>query len=1090
MVTDNVLSLSNDVITDFGSMPSGAKYYTVDIVATDSKGATATQTFQVNVSAENTPPRITSIEIANAPSDNLVGIDAELNFVAFSSESVNADGSFTLTLSNDAEVTMTRDADIANKFTGTYTVAVGEDTEAETVLAVASYDAGSVEELNAAENADPAALETSEEAVAVGSIVVDATAPTASLAASGHTYAAVDETDDDGNVTAAGTITLTGSGLLTLGVPAANPAADPVATGDVSAVLDFTKLTWDVDGGGTITQSFTADDISSATIVDDSTIAITLTEAAKDTLHGLAGFGGATATGGTLDVIDVASGFLKDEAGNISAESGAQLSNASVTYETTAPLINAISVDPVADIYGIGAEIDVTLQLSEVVNPSSGLTLTLTNDATLVFSVNADDASKLVATYTVAADEDIASGQLAVQTVNENTVLDLAGNALPGADEMLADGFTDGLAAVVIDATAPTASISATGHAYNASTGILTIVGSQLDTLGIAVADSEADPVELGDVASVVDMQKLTWNVDGGGSTTLQMPDDAAASIILTDANTLTITLSDAAKASLHALAGFGGTEATGGTADVIDIATGFITDTAGNESSGLASPVANAEVALADTTAPTITEITSSTSDGDILGAGDTITFTAVMSEDIKAGSEMTITLSNGATVELTRHTTDTDVMTGDYIIDENDDEANGDSPLSIATYSIGTTVDISGNALASDTTVGDIDDITAHAIDTTPPTASISATGHTYSAVDVLADDGVTVSTAAGTLVLSGTNLLTTGIAEAGDASGIFDATKISWDIDGSGAAPKVFAASDFASIVLTNDTTLTLTLTAEAQADLHARAGFGGADATDGIADAIDIAIGMLADTAGNLSTGLASPVANAEVTLSDATAPTISTVTSSVEDDYTGGVGQVITFSATISEDMSGEDGTITLSLSNNGSVVLAYSDATTLTGDYTIGSEDLNTFSDEDESTLELSITGYTPDVVDVSGNAIATDLLIADFDNITDHEVDTSAPYLTGGTMNADDLVVAFSEVINSDSISALQTALRTLSEVADDATLVNENSNNQTFKIATTSEISAGTIDLGEADFEITDLAGNSATITELEII
>ena len=290
MVTDNVLSLSNEVVTDFGSMPSGAKYYTVDIVATDSKGATATQTFQVNVSAENTPPRITSIEIANAPSDNLVEQMQNGNFVAFSSESVNADGAFTLTLSNDAEVTMTRDADIANKFTGTYTVAVGEDTEAETVLAVASYDAGSVEELNAAENADPAALETSEEAVAVGSIVVDATAPTASLPASGHTYAAVDETDDDGNVTAAGTITLTGSGLLTLSA-AANPAADPVATGDVSAVLDFTKLTWDVDGGGTITQSFTADDISSATIVDDSTIAITLTEAAKDTLHGLADLG-------------------------------------------------------------------------------------------------------------------------------------------------------------------------------------------------------------------------------------------------------------------------------------------------------------------------------------------------------------------------------------------------------------------------------------------------------------------------------------------------------------------------------------------------------------------------------------------------------------------------------------------------------------------------------------------------------------------------------------------------------------------------------------------------------------------------------
>ena len=50
-----------------------------------------------------------------------------------------------------------------------------------------------------------------------------------------------------------------------------------------------------------------------------------------------------------------------------------------------------------------------------------------------------------------------------------------------------------------------------------------------------------------GDASSVVDMEKLTWNVDGGGSTTFQMPVNAADSIILTDANTLTITLSEAA---------------------------------------------------------------------------------------------------------------------------------------------------------------------------------------------------------------------------------------------------------------------------------------------------------------------------------------------------------------------------------------------------------------------------------------------------------------------------------------------------------------------------------------------------------------
>ena len=181
----------------------------------------------------------------------------------------------------------------------------------------------------------------------------------------------------------------------------------------------------------------------------------------------------------------------------------------------------------------------------------------------------------------------------------------------------------------------------------------------------------------------------------------------------------------------MHALAGFGGTDATGGTADAIDIATGFIADTAGNESSGLANPIANAEVALADTTAPTITDITSSTDDGDILGAGDTITFTAAISEDLKAGSEMTITLSNGATVALARVDDDADAMIGDYIIEESDDEANGDSPLSIATYNVGTSVDISGNALADDTTITDFDSITAHVIDTTPPTATLRLLG-----------------------------------------------------------------------------------------------------------------------------------------------------------------------------------------------------------------------------------------------------------------------------------------------------------------------------------------------------------------------
>ena len=125
------------------------------------------------------------------------------------------------------------------------------------LLAVASYDAGSVEELNAAENADPAA-ETSEEAVAVGSIEVDATACRPSGCFGSH--AAVDA-DDDGNVTAADDYS-DWFGLAYLECLLRTLLQTRLQL-EMFHVLDFTKLTWDVDGGGTITQSFTADDISS-----------------------------------------------------------------------------------------------------------------------------------------------------------------------------------------------------------------------------------------------------------------------------------------------------------------------------------------------------------------------------------------------------------------------------------------------------------------------------------------------------------------------------------------------------------------------------------------------------------------------------------------------------------------------------------------------------------------------------------------------------------------------------------------------------------------------------------------------------------
>ena len=89
----------------------------------------------------------------------------------------------------------------------------------------------------------------------------------------------------------------------------------------------------------------------------------------------------------------------------------------------------------------------------------------------------------------------------------------------------------------------------------------------------------------------------------------------------------------------------------------------------------------------------------------------------------------------------------------------------------------------------------------------------------------------------------------------------------------------------------------------------------------------------------------------------------------------------------------------DDGTLTLTLSNEAVVTLDAADGITdnldgtfsIGGDYVVGLEDLDTFSDEDANTLELSIVSYTPDILDVSGNAVATDLVISEYQDTTHH---------------------------------------------------------------------------------------------------
>ena len=745
IVDGATLKLKDDVVTDRSTKSS----YDIEVVAVDSAGLKSDpQSLSVKVSAVNSPPAVTSISASVTTGTLAVGDDIVLT--AKVSESVSEGSSFVITLSNGATVDMTRSADSQTTFTGTYTIGAGEDVTGDDVLSVSSYTSGNVVE--AVDSNVPQSLLSSSDTVDIGTVKIDAKPPTATLASEGHVYDA-----------ASGTLTLEGASLGTL---------DVEDGGSVKDVLDFSKLTWNVNGQNSITRVLSVDDVSAATVdltAGANKIEITFTQAAQDALHSLTGFGGFADTGGTADVLNFDLGFLRDAAGNASSEQSALNTNVAMADQIAPTLSSfAASTEGDATLIGIDDVITFDVTFDEDLRADATASIVLSNGGTVQLTTSDADAKVLTGDYVVSIDDDDVRGdtELSLSSIPTFTVLDISGNVLsnPGVEGVDASSLTG----IEIDATPPEASIANTGHTYDAATGVLTIAGANMTTL--------LDDPSNTDVYDQLDFTKLTWNVDGAGSVTSTLTKDDVASAVVTDAETLTVTLSPDGKANVHDLVGFGGSEATGGTADAIDVAVGFLRDPSGNDSAGQSNPI-SASVTMSDADAPTVQTITSSTDVSGTLGPGDEISVSVVLSEEVKASSTMTLSLSNGATVSLSSNENDRTELIGTYTIDADDDDANSDSPLTVLAYTAGTTADVSGNLLeVSDASA--VDNITAHVIDTTAPTATLASAGHQYD-----------VST--GTLTLAGTNLVSL-LSDPADTNvkGVLDFTKLTWNVDAAGS------------------------------------------------------------------------------------------------------------------------------------------------------------------------------------------------------------------------------------------------------------------------------------------------------------
>ena len=303
-------------------------------------------------------------------------------------------------------------------FSGTYTVAEGDDTASNTALSVSGYTAGTVVESSYADGETPATMEASSATVDIGTLEVDATYPTAVLSNTGHTYDA-----------STGVLTLAGSNFLTLGEIVSPTNGDPDYV-TITDAVDVTKITWNIDGAGTETLALATADVASITATT-SAMTITLNATGTGRLHVLEGFGGTSATGGTADLVDVATSFLKDAAGNVSSAEVA-VSDADVTLaDSTRPTISTVAISPNETLFGIGDTITITLTMSEDIRADSSVTMALSNGASLSFTVPSGSTDTLTADYTVEAGQDVTdSDTFAIQALSSVSVLDVSGNKL------------------------------------------------------------------------------------------------------------------------------------------------------------------------------------------------------------------------------------------------------------------------------------------------------------------------------------------------------------------------------------------------------------------------------------------------------------------------------------------------------------------------------------------------------------------------------------------------------------------------------------------------------------------------------------
>jgi len=838
------------------------------------------------------------------------------------SETVTVTGTPTLTLNSGAAAVDYSSGSPGTVLTFTYTVGAGDTSADLDYIATTSLSDGGGTIRDAAGNDAILTLPAVGGASSLGGqkdIVIDTTAPTVTSVSSTNsngTYsigATVDVT-----VTFSEAVTVTGTPTLTLETGGTNAVVDyssgsggatltfvyTVAPGHTSADLEYVATTSLVDGGGTVQDA-----------------------AANDATLTLPTIGGGNSLSDNKDIV----------------------------IDTTAPSVVNVTSAKADGIYTVGEVIDIDVQFTGPVTYNLAGTLTLDLNTGVAASYNAGSGTDtLTFRYTVAAghttpDLDyVATNSLVV--AGGGTVQDAASQ---DADLALAApaaaGSLGGNKAIEIDTTAP----QVTNVTSTKGNGIYTIA----ELINITVTFDEN--------VTVTGVPTLTLDTGGAGATVNYSSGSGSNTLVFAYTVGAGEDSPDLDYVDAASLSDGGGTIQDAATNDAV------LTLVAPGTAGSLG---ANKDIVI-DTTAPTVTDVTTAKPDG-IYTVGEVIDIAVTFSEVVNVTGTPTLTLNSGAPAVNYFSGDGTSVLTFRYVVGIGETSADLDyaatNSLSVGAGAIrDDATNLATLTLPSPGAAGSISDDKAIIIDTTAPTVT-NVTSPDADAIYGITDTITVDVTFSEVITVSGTPTfdiaLNSGAATVASYSG------------GSGSATLSF---DYTVVA------------GELSADL-------GYDATN----SLTIAGGTARDSAGNDAVltlpavgGAGSLSANKAIVV-DGVAPTIAFVTS-LDSDGTYGIGSVLDVSVVFSENID-VTGAPTIDLNSGAAAVASYdsgSGSDTLAFDYTVAAGEMSGDLDYD-ATTSLSVGAGS--IRDAAGNDAVLTLAVpgaaGSLGDSKDIVIDTSPP--------------------------------------------------------------------------------------------